>query len=162
MTDYIDVDVRPTMREGGEPFSVIMAALKRLEPGQGLRLYATFKPVPLFAVMADKGFAHSEQPLAGGEWEVLFAPAETKPGEAAAVADTSGFDNWPEPAVRLDNRDLELRSPWSGSWQPPTNWIPERPYRRYCGASRSSCFRSSRSVDFTGSAASRPTVRPTN
>ena len=65
MTDYIDVDVRPILREGGEPFSVIMAALDRLEPGQGLRLYATFKPIPLFAVMADKGFAHSEQPLGG-------------------------------------------------------------------------------------------------
>ena len=75
MTEYIDVDVRPILRAGGEPFSVIMAALERLEPGQGLRLYATFKPVPLFAVMADKGFAHSEQALDGGEWEVLFTPA---------------------------------------------------------------------------------------
>ena len=86
MTDYIDVDVRPILREGGELFSVIMAALERLEPGQGLRLYATFKPVPLFAVMAKKGFAHFEQPLAGGEWEVLFAPAETKPRAGAGCS----------------------------------------------------------------------------
>ena len=78
MTDYIDVDVRPILRAGGEPFSVIMAALERLEPGQGLRLYATFKPIPLFAVMADKGFAHSAQALDAGEWEVLFTPAATK------------------------------------------------------------------------------------
>ena len=77
MTEYIDVDVRPILRAGGEPFSVIMAALERLEPGQGLRLYATFKPVPLFAVMADRGFAHSEQALDAGEWEVLFTPAAT-------------------------------------------------------------------------------------
>ena len=111
MTDYIDVDVCPILREGGEPFSVVMAALDRLDPGQGLRLYATFKPVPLFAVMADRGFAHSEQPLAGGEWEVLFAPADTKPKQVTAVASTSGFDNWPEPAVRLDNRDLEPPEP---------------------------------------------------
>jgi hypothetical protein len=26
MTEYIDVDVRPILRAGGEPFSVIMAA----------------------------------------------------------------------------------------------------------------------------------------
>ena len=49
MTDYIDVDVRPILRSGGGPFSVIMAALDQLAQGQGLRLYATFRPVPLFA-----------------------------------------------------------------------------------------------------------------
>jgi hypothetical protein len=58
MTEYIDVDVRPIQRTRGEPFSVIMAALERLEPGQGLRLYATFKPVQLFSVMADNVFSH--------------------------------------------------------------------------------------------------------
>jgi uncharacterized protein (DUF2249 family) len=109
MTEYIDVDVRPILRAGGEPFSVIMSALERLEPGQGLRLYATFKPEPLFAVMADKGFAHSEQPLDAGEWEVLFTPAATR--QTAAPAAKADFDDWPEPAVRLDNRDLDPPEP---------------------------------------------------
>ena len=72
MTDYIDVDVRPILRAGGEPFSIDHGRARALEPGQGLRLYATFKPIPLFGVMADKGFAHSENELDGGEWEVLF------------------------------------------------------------------------------------------
>jgi len=109
MTEYIDVDVRPILRAGGEPFSVIMAALERLEPGQGIRLYATFKPVPLFAVMADRGFAHSAQPLDAGEWEVLFTPAETKP--ITPVSGKPAFDDWPEPSVRQDNRDLEPPEP---------------------------------------------------
>jgi len=111
MTEYIDVDVRPILRAGGEPFSVIMAALERLEPGQGLRLFATFKPIPLFAVMADRGFAHSEQPLDGGEWEVLFVPAAATPEQAQAAAPALGFDNWPEPAVKMDNRDLDPPEP---------------------------------------------------
>ncbi|WP_454620653.1 DUF2249 domain-containing protein [Bradyrhizobium cenepequi] len=110
MTEYIDVDVRPILRAGGEPFSVIMAALERLESGQGLRLYATFKPVPLFAVMADRGFMHSERALDGGEWEVLFTPAEAAK-QTAAPAGTPSFDNWPEPAVKLDNRDLDPPEP---------------------------------------------------
>jgi uncharacterized protein (DUF2249 family) len=109
MTEYIDVDVRPILRAGGEPFSVIMSALERLEPGQGLRLYATFKPVPLFAVMAEKGFAHSTQALEAGEWEVLFTPAATQPAASSPVAPT--FHDWPEPAVRLDNRDLAPPEP---------------------------------------------------
>jgi uncharacterized protein (DUF2249 family) len=109
MTEYIDVDVRPILRAGGEPFSVIMAALERLEPGQGVRLYAPFKPAPLFAVMADKGFAHSARALDAGEWEVLFTPAATQ--QPASPVGTPAFDGWPEPAVRLDNRDLEPPEP---------------------------------------------------
>ena len=113
MTQYTDVDVRPILRAGGEPFSVIMAALEELKPGQGLRLLATFKPVPLFGVMANKGFSHAEKALDGGEWEVLFTPiqavveAET-PSRAAAP---SSFDGWPEPSITLDNRDLDPPEP---------------------------------------------------
>jgi uncharacterized protein (DUF2249 family) len=109
MAEYIDVDVRPILRAGGEPFSVIMAALDRLEQGQGLRLYATFKPIPLFGVMAERGFAHSETALDGGEWEVVFTPTETPPAEGPTATPT--FDDWPEPAVRLDNRDLDPPEP---------------------------------------------------
>jgi uncharacterized protein (DUF2249 family) len=109
MTEYIDVDVRPILRAGGEPFSIIMAALDRLDPGQGLRLYAPFKPAPLFAVMADKGFAHSARALDAGEWEVLFTPAATQ--QPASPPGTPDFDDWPEPAVRLDNRDLDPPEP---------------------------------------------------
>jgi len=109
MTEYIDVDVRPILRAGGEPFSVIMAALGHLDPGQGLRLYAPFKPAPLFAVMADKGFAHSARALDDGEWEVLFTPTGAK--QPAAPSGAPVFDGWPEPAVRLDNRDLDPPEP---------------------------------------------------
>jgi hypothetical protein len=49
--EFIDVDVRPILRAGGEPFSVIMQAVEGLEPGQGIRLLATFKPIPLFGVL---------------------------------------------------------------------------------------------------------------
>jgi uncharacterized protein (DUF2249 family) len=111
MIEYIDVDVRPILRAGGEPFPVIMATLNRLEPGQGLRLYATFKPLPLFAVMADKGFAHSEQALDRGEWEVLFTPAETKTAPALVTAAQGDFDAWPEPVLKIDCRDLSPPEP---------------------------------------------------
>lgn len=109
MAEYIDVDVRPILRAGGEPFSAIMAAIDRLGPGQGIRLYATFKPIPLFGVMADKGFAHSATALDGGEWEVLFTPA--LPMLADPPVGTPVFENWPEPAVKLDNRDLDPPEP---------------------------------------------------
>jgi uncharacterized protein (DUF2249 family) len=109
MTEYIDVDVRPILRAGGEPLSVIMSALECLEPGQGMRLYATFRPVPLFGVMADRGFTHFETALDRGEWEVLFTPADANLAEAPVGA--PAFDNWPEPDVKLDSRDLDPPEP---------------------------------------------------
>ena len=33
-TEFVDVDVRPILRAGGERFSVIMQAVEGLEPGQ--------------------------------------------------------------------------------------------------------------------------------
>lgn len=109
MTDCIDLDVRPILRAGEEPFSAIMAALGQLAPGQGLRLYAPFKPVPLFAVMADRGFVHAERELEGGEWEVLFTPGV--PHAPAAPQSERAFDAWPEPKIVLDNRDLDPPEP---------------------------------------------------
>lgn len=106
---YLDLDVRPILRDGGEPFSVIMAALAKLEPAQGIRLYATFKPIPLFAVMEEKGFAHAETELADGEWEVLFTPAGAQPPSTGSGAQPT--DVWPDPVVRLDNRDLDPPEP---------------------------------------------------
>lgn len=71
----VTVDVREALKAGGEPFSDIMKAVVSLKPGQGLKLLAIFRPVPLFSVMAEKGFSHSEREIGGGDWEVIFTPA---------------------------------------------------------------------------------------
>ncbi len=111
MTDFIDIDVRPILHAGGEPFSVIMAALERLEPGEGLRLLAPFKPVPLFDVMASKGFAHCDAELEGGDWEIRFVPDDDSLAAVESASVALSDDDWPEPAVRLDNRDLDPPEP---------------------------------------------------
>lgn len=72
---FSTLDVREILRAGGEPFSKIMQAVDALSPGQGLRLLATFKPVPLFGVMAQRGFGHTEHEIGGGDWEVIFTPS---------------------------------------------------------------------------------------
>lgn len=112
-TTFVDVDVRPILRAGGEPFEKIMEAVNTLRPGQGLRLLATFKPTPLLQVLGSRGFTHEAKELDGGEWEVLFSPStapsqnENAAGAAAAVRDTP----WPEPMTHLDNRDLDPPEP---------------------------------------------------
>lgn len=68
------VDVREDLRSGKEPFGRIMQSVGALQPGQSLVLYATFEPIPLFAVMERKGFTHASRELDGGDWEVRFDP----------------------------------------------------------------------------------------
>lgn len=110
-----ELDVRPILREGGEPFSAIMQAVAALAFGQSLRLLATFKPVPLFQVLGARGFEPSAREIGNGDWEVLFTPInaggegqQAVPTEATAAA--SGED-WPEPVRELDNRELEPPEP---------------------------------------------------
>ncbi|MGH6989470.1 MAG: DUF2249 domain-containing protein [Stellaceae bacterium] len=101
------VDVRPTLKAGGEPFVDIMTAAAQLQPGQALRLLATFKPVPLFTVMGGRGFDHEEREIGGGDWEVLFTPKAAAGAKAVATTtkgsatlDTRGLEP-PEPMVRV-------------------------------------------------------------
>ncbi|GIK97272.1 MAG: universal stress protein [Alphaproteobacteria bacterium] len=111
-TPFVDVDVRPTLRAGGEPFGEIMRAVAALRPGQGLRLLATFKPVPLFNVLGAKGFSHEAREIGGGDWEVLFRPTAAAAEPAGPAHPTAANDDeWPDPVRHLDNRDLDPPEP---------------------------------------------------
>ncbi|MBN8961263.1 MAG: DUF2249 domain-containing protein [Rhizobiales bacterium] len=110
-TQFIDVDVRPTLRAGGEPFGAIMAAIAKLQPGQGLRLLATFEPVPLFHVLGSKGFSHVAKEIGGGDWEVLFSPAATASVDTTPAKPASDTGAWPSPVQEMDNRDLDPPEP---------------------------------------------------
>lgn len=98
----LTLDVRPHLARGEEPFAAIMAAADALEPDQPLRLLAPFRPVPLFAVMANRGFTTEEHPLPDGVWEVIFAPVGAEPEVGLAPGSAPGAGGWPEPADGLD------------------------------------------------------------
>lgn len=114
MTTFVEVDVRPVLRAGGEPFGMIMNAVNGLKPGEGIRLLATFKPAPLFQVLGTKGFSYEAKEIEGGDWEVLFSPADRKQDKPATATPAATVDDgapWPEPVQHLDNRDLDPPEP---------------------------------------------------
>lgn len=78
-TETVTLDVRDDIRNGREPFSKIMSVVRELRPEQGLRLIAPFKPIPLFNVLNEQGFAHEARPMENGDWEVLFTQTSEKP-----------------------------------------------------------------------------------
>ncbi|WP_018236964.1 DUF2249 domain-containing protein [Ensifer sp. BR816] len=105
-----ELDVRPILRSGGEPFRAIMEAVNGLKPGQAFRLFAPFRPQPLFKVMEGRGFAHEAQEIEGGDWEVLFTPRQTgAPVEASADADDLSV--WSDPVEHLDLTELDPPEP---------------------------------------------------
>ncbi|MBN9244720.1 MAG: DUF2249 domain-containing protein [Mesorhizobium sp.] len=109
-SSHLDLDVRPILRDGGEPFSAIMEAVGALAPGQSLRLLATFKPLPLFQVLGARGFGAAAREIGGGDWEVIFTPQGAAAPEPPAARPADPQD-WPEPVSELDNRDLDPPEP---------------------------------------------------
>ncbi len=68
----VDLDVRPILRKGGEPFSLIMDTVDQVPSGSVFRLRATFKPLPLFGVLKMKGWDHWIEFGIGDDWRIWF------------------------------------------------------------------------------------------
>ena len=67
------LDVRRELEQGGEPFVRIMEAASSITLGQMLVIVAPFEPVPLYAVLEGRGFAHETEKVAANEWVVCFS-----------------------------------------------------------------------------------------
>lgn len=71
-----ELDVRPILKAGGEPFDAIMQFVSELKPGEAFRLWATFKPEPLLAVLAQRGYRGDAREMDDGSWAVDFMPVD--------------------------------------------------------------------------------------
>lgn len=112
---HMHLDVRPTIDRGEEPFAAIMAAVAGLGPDQALVLRAPFEPVPLYAVLGKRGFAHWTERHAGDDWSVWFYRGPSTPApapraaEVGATLDVRGLEP-PQPMVAVLGR-LERLAP---------------------------------------------------
>jgi uncharacterized protein (DUF2249 family) len=57
------------------PFPAISDALDALGPDERLRLVNEFEPVPLYDVLADRGFDHETERVGEDEWHVAIEHA---------------------------------------------------------------------------------------
>jgi uncharacterized protein (DUF2249 family) len=99
---HVRLDVREDIRRGDEPFARIMSAVKGLADDQALEVRAPFEPIPLYGLLARRGFAHWAQRRADDDWSAWFYRDATAAGGPAPTAAA--------PAVRtvtLDVRGLE-------------------------------------------------------
>lgn len=82
-----DLDVRPALARGEEPLAAILEHAGRVPAGHVLRLRAPFEPVPLYAVLAERGFAAWTERLGPDDWRVWFRRAGRAPSDASAERD---------------------------------------------------------------------------
>src|SRR5262249_25759031 len=109
-TRHVELDVRDDLRSGREPLAKIMAAAKALGKEDVLVLRAPFEPIPLYKVLATRGFAHWTEHRGADDWSVFFyrdaSVAPTPPSASRGangrrtVLDVRGLEP-PEPMVRV-------------------------------------------------------------
>jgi uncharacterized protein (DUF2249 family) len=118
----IELDLREDMRSGREPFSRIMEAVATLGPGEVLLLRTIFEPVPLFGLMAKRGFQHEVERHSADDWSIWFwrGEREAPPGDpdvgdmnspsaATLVAPSSRDDTLDGEAVERPTEWLDVR-----------------------------------------------------
>lgn len=102
-----DLDVRPVIERGGDPFQLILRTVQALGEREALHLIVGFEPAPLYGVLAAAGLAaHTER--RPDAWHVFFYrdPKAPPPGPPP------GAERAPlRPPVEMDVRDLEPPGP---------------------------------------------------
>jgi uncharacterized protein (DUF2249 family) len=98
--DWIELDVRPTLASGREPFALIMNSLDSLESTQGLRLTAPFYPKPLLDMLENQGWKIESREIEGDDWEVRICRATEESENAIEELDLRDLA-LPEPMIRI-------------------------------------------------------------
>ncbi len=108
----VELDVRDDLRSGREPFSRIMAAVATMRDSDVLLLRTLFEPVPLFAVLAKRGFDHEARATAPDDWSVWFWRSSIAPSAAEPPTDViAAIDLGDARSLVMDVRGLEPPEP---------------------------------------------------
>ena len=117
----VELDVRDDLRSGREPFSRIMAAVAAMDASEVLLLQTIFEPVPLFDVLAKRGFDHETRMTAADDWSVWFwrsssevaleAPIDVTTADVADRAVSPAMEECDACSLTLDVRNLEPPEP---------------------------------------------------
>ena len=120
--NYLELDVRPILAQDKDPLKEILACIKKLEEGQGLKLINTFEPLPLIHLLADKGFSYRVECPEPNLVITYFSKSEKTVDKIdvipliTPVADNDQFDRLlkrfdEHRMIFLDVRQLEMPKP---------------------------------------------------
>ena len=104
----VELDVRPILAAGKDPFMDIMEKVKCLSDEETLLIINTFEPVPLYSVLGKKGYGHKSINN-NGEWRIYFFKEELPSANGGEKIDIKPEFN--DELFELDVRNLEPPEP---------------------------------------------------
>jgi hypothetical protein len=72
IANFKRVDVRESIRRGGQPLGEIQRRAASVRPGEGLVVIAPFLPSPLIELLVGEGFRSKLERGRGSDWVVYF------------------------------------------------------------------------------------------
>ncbi len=117
-SNIVELDVRPILKSGVDPFDTIMKKLQEINDIDTLLIINTFEPVPLLNILKGKGYTYStERPEKG----IVHTFIRKEKPEDPVKQTTSEYndertfdsvvDNYKGRMVEIDVRDLEMPMP---------------------------------------------------
>lgn len=114
--DIVELDVRPVIQSGKDPFNMINRELKQLENGKVLKLVNSFEPVPLIQILSKQGFEYYVETISENIVNTYFR--KTTGTKAVEVTGKKTGEEWNEVIKRFKNnliiidvRHLEMPLP---------------------------------------------------
>ena len=119
MNNIVELDVRPILAGGVDPFEKIMETLKEIDDTDTLKIINTFEPVPLLNVLKSKGYEYKTERPVEGEVHTFLSKVglanddnsdlstQEKPELSFSDLATKYFGKLKE----IDVRDLEMPMP---------------------------------------------------
>ncbi len=110
----IELDVRPILESGKDPFLDIMAKVKTIGDDEVLLLINSFEPVPLYSVLSKKGFEHNTIKK-GSAFYIYFFKKEVSKNTTTDTANENVNEKISphdyENIIEIDVRELEPPEP---------------------------------------------------
>lgn len=103
----LELDVRPSLASGVDPFSLIMKNIETLKDGEILHLINSFEPLPLYNVLGKRGFDHYTENV-DGVFNVYFFKNDVK--SETSISEEPSLTKI-ETVVEIDVRELAPPEP---------------------------------------------------
>ncbi len=114
--NVLELDVRPILNEGKDPFNLILGKVKALEPLQTLKIINDFEPIPLILLLEKQGFKTYSEVVDGGTYHTWFFKSEAGSiPNTTLTSNADDFDAWVKKyeghTTTIDVRHLEMPLP---------------------------------------------------
>ena len=112
-----ELDVRPSLAKGIDPFSLIMERLKSIGEGEALKIINTFEPVPLINILRKQGFEVFVQKSNEKLIETYFyrKPSQEKSSpsdnNSASISWEQAIEKYKNNMETMDVRSMEMPLP---------------------------------------------------